>query len=334
MGSLMLSAVLLVIPLSAGAACVYATNLKQAIDSASDVYKVADYIDPANPHNDRLLEAEYAKVNKIDGVKNNISGLQKKISPTGSFSCTSNASHRNLLSANVVFPEGLEGESKIIMSDVHALFKDGTCEQISEPMNCAFYPKSGFDEGDGIAVEKVIYPKPGERFKCPATEGESHLVLQLRSAPPAKTHYAVKDPNLVNLGYDEQVTVVTAQARDFWRQNPVSGKWEKPKNLSNCNLKEVTDMQFANNFNSACGAAEGASGAAVLYDLNGKSPVILGTVIGGDESLTTQQVVEIARTGKTDRRLYDRATWRTGNLAITEEVYQAIKDAAEQQVDQ
>jgi hypothetical protein len=82
-----------------------------------------------------------------------------------------------------------------------------------------------------------------------------------------------------------------------------------------------------------CGGGDGASGGAVLNSLTTKSPLLLGTIVGNFEHLTKQELIQIARTGKTDRRLYNTSTWKTGNLAITEEVYQAIKDAAEHQVE-
>jgi hypothetical protein len=97
------------------------------------MHEVADYIDPANPHNDRLLETDYVKVNEIDGVKNNLPELQRRISPTGALRCSQTnpgSIHDAPLSANVVFPKGVEGDSNIIISDLHALFKKGTCEQI------------------------------------------------------------------------------------------------------------------------------------------------------------------------------------------------------------
>jgi hypothetical protein len=197
-------------------------------------------------------------------------------------------------------------------------------------MNCVFYPKDGFAEGNGIAVEKVIYPRPGDRYKCPQTEGETHLVLQLKSIPPARTHYDIANPKLISLSYDEKVTVVLAQSFDFLRKNPANGLWAMPKNLSNCNLKDVTNMPYADNFDSACGSADGASGGAVLDSL--ATPLLLGTIVDNHEFLTKQELIQIARTGKTDRRPYNASSWKTGNLAITEEVYQAIKDAAEQQV--
>jgi hypothetical protein len=49
--------------------------------------------------------------------------------------------------ANIIFPEGIEGESRIVLSNLHVVFEKGTCQQKFDPMNCVFYPKSGFDEG-------------------------------------------------------------------------------------------------------------------------------------------------------------------------------------------